>query len=78
MSFINLLLLPHLPKKKNKDKKSLIDYIQSHVVTSYEYMDILWKKVIEKEIVEEIMEGLHKEREIKQNRKVVDSQTTTK
>jgi hypothetical protein len=41
-------------------------------------MDILWKKVIEKEIVEEIMEGLHKEREIKQNRKVVDSQTTTK
>ncbi len=78
MSFINLLLLLHIPKRKTKDKKSLIDYIQSHVVTSYEYLEILWRKTIEKEIVEEIMEAKCKEREVKQNRKVVDSQTTIK
>jgi hypothetical protein len=48
------------------------------VVTSYEYLDILWRKAIEKEIVKEIMETKHKEREVKQNTRVVDSQITTK
>jgi hypothetical protein len=48
------------------------------VVTSYEYLDILWRKAIEKEIVKEIVEAKRKEREVKQNRKVVDAQTTIK
>jgi hypothetical protein len=48
------------------------------VITSYEYLNIFWRKAIEKEIVKGIMEAKQKEREVKQNRKVVDSQTTTK
>ncbi len=48
------------------------------MVTSYEYLDILWRKAIEKEIVEEIVETKRKEREAKQNRKVVDAQITIK
>lgn len=48
------------------------------MVTSYKYLDILWRKAIEKEIVEEIVEAKRNEREVKQNRKVVDAQTTIK
>jgi hypothetical protein len=38
------------------------------VVTPYENLNILWRTTIEKEIVKEIMEAKHKEREVKQNR----------
>jgi hypothetical protein len=51
----NLLVLFHLLTRHTKGKEPLIDYFQSHVVTSYEYLDILlgesqWKKEVVKEI----------------------------
>jgi hypothetical protein len=50
----NLLLLLHLPIICTEGEKTLIDYFQSHVVTSSEYLDILRKKTIKKVVVEEI------------------------
>jgi hypothetical protein len=60
----NLLLLPHLPTKHTKGKEPLIDFSQSHVVTSYEYLDIpLGKKTMEKVVVKEIRTCKRKEKE---------------
>jgi hypothetical protein len=53
----NLLSLLHLLTKHIKEKQPLIDYSQSHIVTNFEYLNILRSKVTEKEIVEEIKEG---------------------
>jgi hypothetical protein len=58
--FENLLSLPHLLARKIKNKKPLIDYKQSNVVTFNEYSNILWQKKLEKEVVEEIKK--HKKR----------------
>jgi hypothetical protein len=44
MKVHNLLLLFHLLTRCTKGKKPLIDYSQSHVVTSFEYLDILRRK----------------------------------
>jgi hypothetical protein len=62
----NLLLLPHLLARHTKKKKPLIDYFQSHVVTSFEYLDILRKKTIEKVVVKEIKANKRKDKKIKQ------------
>jgi hypothetical protein len=48
-----------------KEKKPLINYFQSHVVTSFEYLNILRKKTMEKSIVEEIKACKRKEKEDK-------------
>jgi hypothetical protein len=42
------------------------------VVTLDEYLDILQRKIIEKENVEEIKESKRKEREGKKNRRIID------
>jgi hypothetical protein len=63
-----LFSLPHLLTRKTKGKASLIDYSSSHVVT----LDILQTKIITKEIVTKIMESKCREREAKQNRKIID------
>jgi hypothetical protein len=42
------------------------------VVTLDEYLDILQRKIILKENVEEIMESKCQEREEKQNRRIID------
>lgn len=52
----NLFSLPHLPTRKTKGMKLLVDCNQFHVVTLDEYLNILQKKVIEKEITNEIRE----------------------
>jgi hypothetical protein len=45
----NLLFLPHLPAKKTHGKEPLIDNNRSHIVTSDEYLQILHKKVMDRE-----------------------------
>jgi hypothetical protein len=46
----NLLSLLHFIARYPKGKKLLINYSQSHVVTSFKYLDILKKNVMEKAI----------------------------
>jgi len=57
------LSLPHLPVKKTCEKEPLVDYIQSHVVTSDKYLQILHKKTMDKEAIKIIREQRRKERE---------------
>jgi len=54
MKVHNLLLLPCLLIRNTKGKEPLIDYSQSHIMTSFEYFNILRRKVMEKIIVKEI------------------------
>ncbi len=54
MCLHNLLSLPCLTTKQTKGEKLLVDYSQSHVVTFIKYLDILRKKTMEKENLEEI------------------------
>ncbi len=37
-SFANLLSLSHLPTRKTRGKELLVDYNQSHIITSIEYL----------------------------------------
>ncbi len=60
--------LPHLLTRKTKGKASLIDYSSSHVVT----LDILQTKIITKETITKIMESKRREKEGKQNRRIID------
>jgi hypothetical protein len=53
----NILSLPHLLARHTKGKEPLVDYSQSHVVISFEYLDILRRKIMEKVVVEEIREN---------------------
>ncbi len=46
------------------------------LVTSNKYPIFLHQKVVEKQVVEEIMEAKHKEREEKWNERMVNSLTT--
>jgi hypothetical protein len=49
--------------RHTKGKKPLVDYSQSHVMTTSKYLDILRRKIMEKVVVEEIREGNWKEKE---------------
>jgi hypothetical protein len=53
-----------------KGKKPLIDYFQSHVVISFEYLDILRIKPMEKAITKEIRVGKIKDKEDRQAKRV--------
>ncbi len=68
----NLLLLFYLPTRHTKGKDPLIDYFKSHVVTSFEYLDILRKKTMEKVDIEEIKIGKKKDKEDKKAKQVVE------
>jgi hypothetical protein len=57
-----MLLLPSLLTRRTRGIKPLIDYSKFHVVTSYQYLAILHKKVMQKEVA-------NKEREIKRQEK---------
>jgi hypothetical protein len=65
MKVHNLLLLFHLFARNTKGKEPLIDYSQSHIMTSFEYLDILRKKTMEKKIVEEIRACKRKDKQDK-------------
>jgi hypothetical protein len=62
MKVHNLLLLLHLPAKHIKGKKPLINFFQSHVMTSSEYLNILRRNTMEKLIAKEIRVGKRKEK----------------
>jgi hypothetical protein len=57
--------LPHLIAKHTREKEPLIDYSQSHVMITIEYLNILKQKTLNKAIAKEIGEGKKKERKEK-------------
>lgn len=57
MNFHNFFLLPHLPTKQIASRKLLVDYSQSYIKTSVEYLTILQNKIMDKIVVEQITEG---------------------
>jgi hypothetical protein len=52
--------LPHLIAKHTRGKEPLIDYFQSHVMITIEYLNILKGKTLNKPIVKKIREGKKK------------------
>jgi hypothetical protein len=68
--------LLHVLARKTKDKEPTIDYGHSHVVISNKYPNFLHQKVVEKQVVEEIMEVKHKGREEKWSEGMVNSLIT--
>jgi hypothetical protein len=56
MNFHNLFLLPHFLAKEIGSRELLVDYSQSNV-TSIEYLIILQKNIMDKVVVEQIIEG---------------------
>jgi hypothetical protein len=79
----NLFSLPCLSIKQTKGKNTLVDYSQSHVITSNQPLNIMWKKTMDKVVVDEIKEDRWKEREEKKLKKAIDvrsivDQTTQK
>jgi hypothetical protein len=65
MRLHNLLSLPHLLVRRIRGNEPLVDYYQSHVVTSAEYLSILKKKTMDKAVAKENKEGKRKEIEDK-------------
>jgi hypothetical protein len=58
------LSLPHLLTRKTKEKEQLVNHMKSHVIISLnEYLKILSKRKMEKEVVEEISKNEQKENE---------------
>jgi len=70
MKVHNLLLLPHLPARHTNGKEPLIDYFQSHFAISFEYLDILRRKTMEKVVAEEVRVGKIKDKEDRQVKRV--------
>jgi hypothetical protein len=56
--------LPHLIAKHTRGKEPLIDYFQSHVMITIEYLNILKGKTLNKPIVKKIREGKKNEQKI--------------
>ncbi len=50
----NFSILLHFLTRKTQRRKPLIDYSQSHVVISKEYMSRLWQRALEKEGIKTI------------------------
>ncbi len=67
--------LPCVPAIQTKGKEPLVDYSQSHVATSYQYLNIMYKKVMEKTIIKKIKKEKKKGKkgkEIEENNKYGD------
>ncbi len=62
----------HLPTKQIRGKEPLVNYSQSHVVTSAEYLVIMCKNVMEKLVAKLIRETHHKEREENKVKKITN------
>ncbi len=73
MCLHSLLSLPHLLARCTQGREPLIDYSQSNVVTSRDYLNVLQKKNINKATADNIRKA-HKEKEEKQARKAMDAQ----
>jgi hypothetical protein len=48
VGLVHLLSLPTLPTKRKQGNKPLVDYFNSHVVTSNQYLVILKQKAMDK------------------------------
>jgi hypothetical protein len=70
MKVHNLLLLLHLLARCTKGKEPLIDYSQSHIVTSFKYIDILRRKTMEDAGTEEIRVCKRKDKEDRQAKRI--------
>jgi hypothetical protein len=62
MSMHNLFLFVCLLTSWAKGKEPLVDYSQSHVVTSYQNLNIMLKKTMDKTTAKEIREDIWKEK----------------
>ncbi len=69
MCFQNLLSLLHLLTRLTKGKEPLIDYSQSHFITSITYLNILREKIIDKVGIKETRQERRKEKEDEQKKK---------
>jgi len=67
---VNLLSLPQLLTRKRQCKEPLVDYCNSHVVTSYQYLSMLKHKAIDIEVVDKIKELKTKKKEERRSRRV--------
>jgi len=62
--------LPRLSTRQKQGKEPLVDYSNSHVATSYQYLIVLKHKALNKEITNKIRELKTKENEERRLRKV--------
>jgi len=76
LKLTNLLLFVTCTCKENQGQGSNYWLWSFTLVTSNKYPIFLHQKVVEKQVVEEIMEAKHKEREEKWNERMVNSLTT--
>jgi hypothetical protein len=51
LSFVNLSPLSYLFTRGTRGKKLLVDYNQSHIITSTKYFEFLWKKMLKKKVI---------------------------
>jgi hypothetical protein len=68
IEFISLLLLSHIPTRRTKGKKPLVDYLHSHVVKCEFFLMILRQKPMDKEVVVEVEDHKTKDKEKKQSK----------
>ncbi len=59
----DLLSLPRLPTRRKHGKEPIVDYSNSHVVTSNQYLVVLRQKALENKIVDKIREQKGKNKE---------------
>ncbi len=76
LKLTNLLLFATCTCNENQRQGSNYWLWSFTLVTSNKYPIFLHQKVVEKQVVEEIMEAKHKEREEKWNERMVNSLTT--
>jgi hypothetical protein len=73
----DLLSLPHL-LARTYGRKPLVDYFQSYVVTSREYLRIMRQKAMDREATNHIRESKREEKQEKQAKETLIMLTTTK
>ncbi len=61
----DLLSLPHLLAIRTNGRETLVDYFQSCVVTSKEYLRIMRQKAMDREATKHIRESRRKEKQEK-------------
>ncbi len=71
----DLFTLLHSPTRKTQARELLVDYSQSCVVVSEEYLSRMRQKTLEKEAIETIREAQRKERLKKQDTRIDNSLT---
>jgi hypothetical protein len=62
MRLHNFLSLPHLVTRQIRGKEPLVDYFQSHVMTSIEHLKIIFLNAIDNATIGEIIKEKKKER----------------